>query len=131
MNTGRAVPLYQTVIVYWWPALVAIEQVPLKAVSSLRSPCVQLVMLRSSARVPLCASVVHVQVKAFVPYPPSSQQLGMPPVAASMPGFCSRLVLIVVMVTALVVVLLPALSTARAATVWLPSATAAEFQLAL
>ena len=38
--TGRAVDLYQTLIVYWRPAAVAIEQLPLKAASSLRSPFV-------------------------------------------------------------------------------------------
>ena len=66
--TGRAVDLYQTVIVYWRPAGVAIEQVPLKAVEQLA------VAVRVGGDVQVlgvscrCARrVVHVQANVFVP----------------------------------------------------------------
>ena len=48
-KTGRESDLYQTSTVYWWPALTAGEQLPLKAVSSLRSPLSRSLMSSSIA----------------------------------------------------------------------------------
>src|SRR5436305_5551476 len=86
-------------------------------------------MFRFSAWVPEWASLVHVHVNVFVPYPARLQQVGMPLVPDSRPGFCNRLWFVTITVTDVVVVLFPAVSTARAATVWLPSGTDVESQL--
>jgi len=59
----------------------------------LRSPVVRLVTLRFSAKLPVWASDVRVQVNVFVPEPPSSQQVGVLPEAVSRDGFWSRLAL--------------------------------------
>src|SRR5690242_11030135 len=84
-------------------------------------------MFKFSAKLPVCASLVRVQVTVLVPEEPSSQHVGVLPDAVSSDGFCKRLLLVTVTVTGLEVVVLPARSTARAVTVWLPSGTVAEF----
>src|SRR5215472_18856987 len=84
-------------------------------------------MFRFSAKPPLCASVVRVHVTVLVPEAPNSQHVGVLPDALSSDGFCNRLLLVTVTVTEFEVVALPARSTARAVTVWLPSGTVAEF----
>src|SRR4051794_12265618 len=86
-------------------------------------------MLRFSPQLPVWASLTRVQVNVFVPKPPSSQQLGVLPVAVSSDGFCKRFgPFVTTIAVPLVLVALPALSTARATIVCDPSATDCEFQ---
>src|SRR5690349_10421443 len=87
-------------------------------------------MFRFSACVPVWASAVQVHVNVFVPYPASSQQLGVV-VPCSRDVFWSRLVvwLLTKIVIGVVVVALPARSTARTASVCEPLPTDREFQL--
>src|SRR6185436_16194433 len=84
-----------------------------------------------SPKLPEWASFVRVQANVFVPYPPSSQQVGVLPEAVSRDGFWRRfaLELATVTVTAPDSVELPPVSTARARTVWLPFIAMREFQL--
>src|SRR5512142_1868848 len=79
-------------------------------------------MFRFSAKLPVCASVVRVQVTVLVPEPPNSQHVGVLPDAVSSDGFCSRFVneFDTLTVIGLVVVALPDVSTARTAIVWAP-----------
>ena len=89
-------------------------------------------MATLSPKPPVWASVVCVQLNVFVPEPPSCQQVGVFPEAVSRDGFWSRLMtdwFATVAVTVVDVVELPAVSTARAAKVWLPLATDRESQL--
>ena len=60
---------------------------------ALRSPLVQLVMVRASAKLPVWASVVRVQVGVLVPKPARYQQSGtaLASASASKPGFGARL----------------------------------------
>src|ERR1043166_3918954 len=126
--------LYHVVIVYVWPTETAGAQVPVSwTLTSFRSPFVQAVTSSFSPKLPLWASVVRVQAKVLVPYPPSSQHVGVDPLADSSEGFCSRfaLELATVTVAPAETVLLPEMSTALARTTCDPFATLREFQLKL
>src|ERR1700710_277647 len=59
---------------------------------ALRSPLVQLVMVSCSAKLPVWASLVRVQVGVLAPKPVSDQQSGAPLASAStsIPGFGAR-----------------------------------------
>src|SRR5689334_9533353 len=113
--------LYQTLVEYEWPGTALTGQVvPLWETTSFRSPLDRLVTSSFSAKPPEWASVVRVQANELVPYPPSVQQVGVLPEAVSSEGFGSRFVteLATSTRTAVVVVALPAVSTARTAIVW-------------
>src|SRR6266566_4970875 len=104
--------------------------------TSLRSPLVKAVIATFSAQLPVCALAVRVQVKVFVPVPPSCQQSGVePPVADSSEALASRLpprlaALETVAATPDAVAWPPLLSVARAVTVTGPSPTVLESQFA-